>query len=414
MSISGTIPHAGIENINIPLNGRNLIITGKNGSGKTSFLNLLTERIKLHLEKENQLKEETIRNLDLWNNIILTHTKGTHDYSQAERQINYYQERLKKINSVLQLQFKNELEFIASYDNFKSIFTSFNAIRIASIKEAKQTSSIEYEIEEAKKQLKNKQIINFGTKLEQHLINIKVSQSLAITEDKNEIQAKKFSEWFEKFDSHLKFLFEDESTKLVFYRKNYKFKILQNNREFDFQTLSSGYLAIFDILADLLIRTEFFDITPEELEGIVLIDEIDAHLHISLQKKILPFFTRLFPQVQFIVSTHSPFVITSTDKYTTVYDISSGEFFENDLSLYSYESVIKGLFHIDTKSDQLKIEIQTIATILNSEPNNYEKLRETLRNITPYAKQLDVESKSFYFKALNHLLDNQELGDLDV
>ncbi|HGF8500248.1 TPA: AAA family ATPase, partial [Acinetobacter baumannii] len=185
-------------------------------------------------------------------------------------------------------------------------------------------------------------------------------------------------------------------------------------REFDFQTLSSGYLAIFDILADLLIRTEFFDITPEELEGIVLIDEIDAHLHISLQKKILPFFTRLFPQVQFIVSTHSPFVITSTDKYTTVYDISSGEFFENDLSLYSYESVIKGLFHIDTKSDQLKIEIQTIATILNSEPNNYEKLRETLRNITPYAKQLDVESKSFYFKALNHLLDNQELGDLDV
>jgi len=38
----------------------------------------------------------------------------------------------------------------------------------------------------------------------------------------------------------------------------------------------------------------------------------------------------------------------------------------------------------------------------------------TEKNITPYAKQLDVESKSFYFKALNHLLDNQELGDLDV
>ncbi|MFU9047858.1 ATP-binding protein, partial [Acinetobacter tibetensis] len=112
--------------------------------------------------------------------------------------------------------------------------------------------------------------------------------------------------------------------------------------------------------------------------------------------------------------THSPFVITSTDSDTIVYDISSGEFFEEDLSRYSYESVIKGLFHVEIQSEQLKSEIEEIAKIINNEPNNYEKLRNILRNITPFAKQLDVESKSFYFKALNHLLDNQELGDLDV
>ncbi len=139
------------------------------------------------------------------------------------------------------------------------------------------------------------------------------------------------------------------------------------------------------------------------------------HIYIShCKKKILPFFTNLFPSVQFIVSTHSPFVITSTDDDTVVYDISSGEFFEDDLSRYSYESVIKGLFHVETQSEQLASETKAIAEILNNEPNNYEKLREILRNISPFAKQLDVESKSFYFKALNHLLDNQELGDLDV
>ena len=189
-------------------------------------------------------------------------------------------------------------------------------------------------------------------------------------------------------------------------------RVLQ--REFDFQSLSSGYQAIFDIFADLLVRSEFFEISPSELHGIVLIDEIDAHLHISLQKKILPFFTKLFPHIQFIVSTHSPFVITSTDNDTVVYDISSGEFFEEDLSRYSYESVIKGLFHVEIQSEQLKSEIEEIAKTINNEPNNYEKLRSIIKNITPYAKQLDVESKSFYFKALNHLLDNQELGDLDV
>lgn len=119
---------------------------------------------------------------------------------------------------------------------------------------------------------------------------------------------------------------------------------------------------------------QFQNISPEELCGIAIIDEIDVHLHISLQKKVLPFLIKAFPKVQFIVSTHSPFVITSTDNDTVVYDISSGEFFEDDLSHYSYEAVIKGLFHVNPQSDHLKTEIQTISTILNSDPNNYEKL----------------------------------------
>ncbi len=43
------------------------------------------------------------------------------------------------------------------------------------------------------------------------------------------------------------------------------------------------------------------------IEGIVLIDEVDLHLHIKLQKDILPQLIKLFPKVQFIVSSHSPF-----------------------------------------------------------------------------------------------------------
>ncbi len=161
-------------------------------------------------------------------------------------------------------------------------------------------------------------------------------------------------------------------------------------------------------------RAQLQNLAPENLAGIAIIDEIDVHLHISLQKKVLIFLIRAFPKIQFIVSTHSPFVITSMNNDTAIYDISSGEFFEEDLSRYSYESVIKGLFHVEVQSDQLTSEIKAIAEILNNEPDNYEKLRDILKNILPFSKKLDVESKSFYFKALNHLLDNQELGDLDV
>ena len=50
------------------------------------------------------------------------------------------------------------------------------------------------------------------------------------------------------------------------------------------------------------------NILLQEITGIVLIDEADKHLHIKLQKEVLPFLFKLFPKVQFIVSSHSPFL----------------------------------------------------------------------------------------------------------
>ena len=49
------------------------------------------------------------------------------------------------------------------------------------------------------------------------------------------------------------------------------------------------------------------------LEGIVLIDEIETHLHLELQRSILPFLTEMFPNLQFIVTTHSPFVASGLE-----------------------------------------------------------------------------------------------------
>lgn len=404
-NICGDIPHAKIENINIPLDGRNLIITGKNGSGKTSFLKLLEQKILLHLDKKAYLTDGQINSIKHYENIINNHHKGSIEYSQAEYQLQYLYKNRNNIESGLTLKFENELDFLALHDELKAIFVYFKAMRIASITETKHTSSIEDEKNRAIQNLKNRNPESFGNKLEQHLVNIKVNQSLAITEDNNQDQAQNFQEWFDKFDNHLKFLFEDESAHLVFYRQKFKFKISLNNREFDFQSLSSGYLAIFEILADLLVRSEFFEITPNELQGIVLIDEIDAHLHISLQKKILPFFTKLFPQIQFIVSTHSPFVITSTDNETVVYDISSGEFFEEDLSLYSHESIIKELFHVKNENENLNNLSNQLLQFINSENSiqDLNLIQGLLDEINKDFEKLSVELQIQYMVAKNKL-----------
>ena len=74
--------------------------------------------------------------------------------------------------------------------------------------------------------------------------------------------------------------------------------------------LSSGEKAVLCCFGELLRQADSIqpNILLENVQGIVLIDEIDKHLHIKLQKEILPKLLNLFPNVQFIVSSHSPFL----------------------------------------------------------------------------------------------------------
>lgn len=75
-------------------------------------------------------------------------------------------------------------------------------------------------------------------------------------------------------------------------------------------------------------------------EGIVLIDEIETHLHLGMQKIILPLLTTMFPNIQFIVTTHSPFILNSL-RDAIAYDLENREQI-SDLTDYSYEALAEG------------------------------------------------------------------------
>ena len=74
--------------------------------------------------------------------------------------------------------------------------------------------------------------------------------------------------------------------------------------------LSSGESSVLCIFGELLKQADSIknNIQLDEIAGIVVIDEIDKHLHIKLQKEVLPKLLKLFPNVQFIISSHSPFL----------------------------------------------------------------------------------------------------------
>lgn len=90
-----------------------------------------------------------------------------------------------------------------------------------------------------------------------------------------------------------------------------------NGVEISVVEMSDGYRAVLSITFELLRlmalrydESTLFSADGSQIlaPGIVLIDEIDAHLHPSWQREIGPWLTRLFPAIQFIVTTHSPYV----------------------------------------------------------------------------------------------------------
>lgn len=87
--------------------------------------------------------------------------------------------------------------------------------------------------------------------------------------------------------------------------------------------LSDGYKCTISLIADIayrmaILNPQLLDRVLIETEGIVLIDEIDLHLHPTWQKRILKDLMDIFPKVQFIVSTHAPEVINSVKSDSVV------------------------------------------------------------------------------------------------
>ncbi|MCI8743485.1 MAG: ATP-binding protein [Lachnospiraceae bacterium] len=141
-----------------------------------------------------------------------------------------------------------------------------------------------------------------GDVLLKYLVHLKTQQAYARNEgDMETVQL--LDQWFERFAGALRVLLDDETLQLKYDYKKYDFQIIEEGRKpFGFDQLSDGYSAAIQIVADLILRMEQNwlkegILSSYDVEGVVLIDELETHLHISLQRKILPFLTEFFPRI---------------------------------------------------------------------------------------------------------------------
>lgn len=367
-----------LSDIRIELNPErrtNLLLTGKNGSGKTTILRAVKQYLKAVNDGKLTVLEE---NYPKWKQDAERELKNAKNESkkyEAQTKYQQYCRYIKEYDQGLQVTFNDKDGIEGLYKEGKFLTAFYSADR--------KTNIIRQEGVEDVVLHKNYSLDSIpGDILLKYLVHLKTQQAYARNEgDLDTVQM--LDQWFERFVGALRILLDDESLQLKYDYKNYDFQIIEEGRKpFGFDQLSDGYSAAIQIVADLILRMEqnwlkTGVLSSYDVEGVVLIDELETHLHISLQRKILPFLTEFFPRIQFIVSTHSPYILNSIED-CVVYDLENHIRMEN-LSGYSAEGIVEGYFEQDSYSERLHQKLERYETLVNTAHPTEEERAERAR-----------------------------------
>ncbi|MEO6082611.1 MAG: AAA family ATPase [Umezawaea sp.] len=194
--------------------------------------------------------------------------------------------------------------------------------------------------------------------------------------------------------------------------------VFSGEHQFPLKEMSDGYRSVVALVVDLVkqlhecygeLTTDGTSITAP---GVVIIDEVDAHLHVSWQKAIGGWLKAHFPNIQFIVTTHSPYVCQAADPGGLIRlpgpsENSAPQVVDEDL----YERVVYGsgddavlseLFGLETpysdravklRSELVDLEVAVISgTATDEQTRRYDELKETLTS-SPSARAREVETR---------------------
>ena len=172
------------------------------------------------------------------------------------------------------------------------------------------------------------------------------------------------------------------------------------------QDLPAGYRRLYSIVFDMAYRAYILNGDAEPV-GLAIIDEIDLHLHPELEKEVLNVFHSTFPKVQFIVSTHSPMVLTNLQPDgSKIMRMETG--FEEPITVediygLDYNTGVEDVMGVEAKNVEIDNLVSTLAFL---EIKNMGQQAENVRTLLLEKLKGDKEH-------LEKLLDKRrkEMGD---
>ena len=335
-----------------------LIITGKNGSGKTILLNAVSDFLNKIKDDKAMLFLGYYKSLETCNK-ILKETTDEQVRRQTQQNVDSFSREIENIYGKVVLRSELWDSIIDKYAKGEFIIAFYQADRKVKMSEPKNPTKPVINKKGNVRETATSQFLNF-------LSDLKIQEALARNEKQDE-DADEINAWFRDFEELLRHIYQDDELRLEFNYRDYSFRICTEGKKFKFTEVSDGFAAVLDIVADLILKMqgEGTLVRSYQKEGIVLIDEIETHLHLALQKVIMPLLTKVFPNIQFVITTHSPFVLSSMPD-AVAYDLEHREVLEN-LTEYSYESLAEGYFGVRTQSSYAEMQLDNFRRLLAKE-----------------------------------------------
>ncbi len=267
---------------NLPADAPWILLTGENGYGKTSVLQAIACSL-VGSYKEKHIHEYFIETIKRVSVKTIIYNSGI--YKLENKTIND-KFRHPLVHSFVRRNNKEKISSVACYGSSRlDTYTesSIENIRQSKIKNLFDTTSllenIEYQLTRWYAKKSNKDFNEKYQKTKQLLVDILQIKDIQIdfkTDKVTYIEQDANGDAYEELPLH---------------------------------QLASGYRSLIAMVGDMILklfRTQPEILDPKELEGIVIIDELDLHFHPKWQKRLPQILTKHFPKIQFIASTHSP------------------------------------------------------------------------------------------------------------
>ena len=169
---------------------------------------------------------------------------------------------------------------------------------------------------------------------------------------------------------------------------NYRMKIPLNQ-------LSDGYKGTISLVADIAYRMavlnpQLFNHVLEETSGVVLIDEIDLHLHPAWQQRVLGDLQTIFPKVQFIVTTHAPAVIQSAQR-ENIRILAGDDVLTPGNEVYGKDirSVVEEIMGVDGRPPEVENQFKQFYDALDrSDYESAQNIIDSLQNLIGVDREL--------------------------
>lgn len=269
----------------IPHSTQWIFLTGENGSGKTSILKAIATGLGYRILNKKELTENT----DF--RISLKFHKGK-DLTSYYRILNEGCAKRFPLVSALALFGPNRL--ISNKDKLLPKDLSSALTKEGLFKPLWEFDYRMLEIEEQLDVWRKEKSNNSKTELEKRIYYIKTLLSKVVP-GLYDIRFEKIEKKGNVVEIETKYVFRKDEVSL--------------EEEKCWQQLPSGTRSVFAMVSEMLVRLYHYQkeiIDPAELRGIVIIDEIDLHLHPIAQRQIIIDLSEAFSNVQFIIATHSP------------------------------------------------------------------------------------------------------------